>query len=204
VGFSQGCGGVSAFLNTADAGYIDTAVAIDGIHWIKEPAFTSQASPWINFASLAAFGKTPGNSTLQPGGKCLIVTNSDTAPPACCRKTKFASEYIAQTVLGGAVMSGAAGTALPPGIWRMNHNPPLQKPAWNNAAGRGPAITYTESQNAWYRAWQGLWILSYNNIDTGGSGHYDHIYQSQVVLPLMLEKIVVPRWGAATGGTVVG
>lgn len=206
IGFSEGCGGVGAFLKTTDIGYIDTAVAIDGIHWGKKEkgcgdnseCMRASAAPWLTFAALAAFGKAPDNPTLPAGSRCMVVTNSDTFPPDCCRKSKYASHYIAKTIL--SLTYPQSQMPAPPGMWNVNHNPAVRI----GASGNLPAVDYTQSYNDWFMGWNNLWILSFRNIDVGGSGRADHIYQSKVVLPLVIENIVVPRWKASTGGSIVG
>lgn len=214
IGYSEGCQGVNVFLKSTDIGYIDTAVAIDGIHWGKDSwrnpndnkiydcrdgsaCMIESSKPWLRFASLAAFGKSPDNPTISPGSRCLVLTASDTAGPPCCRQSKWALNYIKEKVLAGHT----GPTADPPaGIMNLTHSPPYGFPPWKD----GPAVQYAKSPAREYITWGNFWEFYYDNIDVGGSGHWDHVYQSKVVLPLMLEKIVIPRWNASTGGTLVG
>ena len=218
VGFSEGCQGVATFLKSADIGYIDTAVAIDGIHWgidnWRNPknnrkyycpetsaCMYENAKPWMRFAYLAAAGKAPDNPTIKPGSRCLILTASNTAPPPCCRQARWALDYIANKVLAGTV--GAARDA-PAGILAGVPNHPYTLGPGSDKYGTYSAVTYPAPQNEKYMLWGNFYEFYYSNIDANNGGHWDHVYQSKVVLPLMLEKIVIPRWNASTGGTLVG
>lgn len=213
VGYSEGCQGVATFLRSSDIGYIDTVVAIDGIHWGGENPWLNPntkkyeqcpdgsecmrivSSPWIRYGFLAAYGSPPGNPTIKPGSRCMVLTASDTAPPPCCRQAKWAVTRIKDVVLAGTV--GPTSSA-PAGIFGLTHN--INYGPWKN----GPGKSYPTTTAREYMTHGSFWTFWYNNIDTAGSGHWDHVYQSDVVLPLMLEKIVIPRWNASTGGTLVG
>lgn len=222
VGFSEGCQGVNAFVKSSDIGYIDTVVAIDGIHWLRDRWFNKKTNQWseckenslcfqtltkhwLDFAALAAFGRPPDAKQMPDGSRCCVITNSSIPAPPCCRQAKYASEYIVQRVLGSNV---GPMKSPPEGIINMAHNPPLHFNAWSvtdKSTGKvidsGPALDYPMSQSDWYAAYNNLWVFSYKDLDVGGSGHWDHVYQAKVVLPLMLEKIVIPRMMSRTAGT---
>lgn len=218
VGFSEGCQGVEVFLKSTDIGYIDTAVAIDGIHFGKDSwrnpkdnkvydcrvnsaCMRARSAPWIRYGSLASFGNAPDNPTIKPGSRCLILTASDCAPPPCCRQARWALDYIAEKVLSGNI--GAPKDA-PQGILGGVPGHPYTLGPGSDKYGSYSAISYPAPQNEKYMAWGNFYEFYYKNIDVNNSGHWDHTYQSKVVLPLMLEKIVIPRWKASTGGTLVG
>lgn len=224
VGFSEGCQGVNAFLKTTDIGYIDSVVAIDGIHWLRDKWFNKKTNQWseckdnslcfqtltkhwLDFAALAAYGPPPDAGTLPRGSRCCVITNSSIPAPPCCRQAKYASEYIVQRVIAP---NGGPMVPPPDGIVNMTHSPPLHFNAWSvtdKTTGKvidsGPALDYPMSQSDWYAAYNNLWVFSYKDLDVGGSGHWDHVYQAKVVLPLMLEKIVIPRWNSTSAGTMV-
>lgn len=210
IGFSQGCQGVSAFLSTPDIGYIDTAVAIDGLHWQQDtPAcrmdsrcWQEQVKHWLQFASFAAFGPPPDARHIPKGSRCCVITNSSIAAPVVpnylLRKAKEATAYVRDKILSEFV-----GPYQPPpgGIYNAVHNPPATFGRWTLGPQSGPARTYSQAASEWYAAHENLWLFSYKNQDP--QEHQDHVYQSMVVLPLMLEKIVIPRMRARTAGTLL-
>lgn len=210
VGFSEGCQAIKALLSVAkgslgmDALYIDSVLAIDGIH-TERPQYkgddgkdrfcppicqTTDMGGCVAFANLAAWTSSPGD---QPT-RLMVVTNSSTAPPRCCYSTQWTSDYIFRNTIAG--ISANTAPRLPDGVWNMPHQPPLVLPKWTADWGGGPPTTYTQTHNKSYAGTGNLWILGYNNIDTAGSGHNDHVYQSKVIMPLMLEKFLAPRWNS--------
>lgn len=218
VGFSEGCQALKALLSPQpggvgmDATYIDSVLAIDGIHCMKptwvDPndgktkacsasCVKAEMEGWIAYANLAAWSASPG---ADPS-RMLVVTNSATAGPPCCYSTTWTSRFIYNSTIAG--ISANPTPPLPPGIWSMPHNPPFTLSAWKATWGSGPATVYNKSPTKSYSGTGNLWIIGYDNIDTQGSGHNDHVYQCQVVMPLMLERFLAPRWNGMSPGAGV-
>lgn len=74
LGFSEGCQGVRATLETKDASAIDTVIACDGIHSqrVGPVVEMSRLAPYIAFGKLAAATQP----SVEPEAKMLAITHS--------------------------------------------------------------------------------------------------------------------------------
>lgn len=186
-GFSQGCQGVLQILKSQDAGYIEHAMMFDGLHCSWYPGSTpNDARNNIEgtclgtataFAALAAKGPLAigGN---PPGQHYFTLTHSSIIPPTYPATFDTAREIIAR------LWEDPPDAELPPGTVGMTFSPPWMA--------RG--ISYSRDTNRYAIGQNGLVILGYDNLDPAGTA--DHIYQGNVVLKTVLEKLLVPRWNA--------
>jgi len=194
LGFSESCQGVRAFLSSADAAYIDTVVAIDGIHTTfngtpnkdRDNWSLSGIAPWIEYARIAASLSIDPGEGLPLGRRHCIITHSSIKPP-----------FVSTTETASAILSALFGDLapsdpVPDGIIDVVHNPPIQ--LHGNSINGYSVTQYVVSPNRYFAHQNGLYVFGYNNIDPTGIN--DHIYQAQVVLPNVLEKIVVPNWNS--------
>jgi len=185
VGFSIGCSGVTAALRSSDGPRLDAAIAIDGIHtsWTNQRAqqySTAGLLPWQAFAAAA----------IDDGRLCCISTSA-IVPPSFVGTT-VTSDWIWQAATGSS--SESFDEPAPGEIAHLVSDPP-----WVSHAGRAkdgtyswPEAIYAETPLARYRQKGGLVIYNYRNLDP--SGHGDHVYQANVIEPLLLRQYLVPRW----------
>jgi hypothetical protein len=184
-GFSQGCQGVLQMLKSQDAGYIEHAMMFDGLHCSWYPGTgpnegrSNIASTCLGVAVAAAVNAAKGPiaiGTNPPGQHYFTLTHSSIIPPTFPSTTDTAREVMAR------VWDDPPDVVLPPGTIGATFNPPWIAKGVSYVQ---DTIRYTAGQN-------GLTILGYNNIDPTGVA--DHIYQGNVVLKTMLDKLLVPRW----------
>lgn len=190
MGFSEGCQGARAILASQDAGYIEHALFFDGIHCSWTGAGTPNGSrdniapncigPVIAYADIA--GKGPiaigGN---PPAQHHLTITHSSIIPPTFPSSTDTAM-FILNTLYG----SGWPVPNVPDGIVGAPVSPPF--------TARG--VTYTEAPSLYTAGQHGFTVLGYYNLDKQGGGGADHIFQANVVLPAIIEKMLLPRWNS--------
>lgn len=168
VGFSASCQGVAAILASQDAGFIDTAVAIDGIH--------GQVATWTAFAKIAAWG-VPTDSPWPAGDRRLVITHSAVKPP-----------YASTTETAARILDGVLGEAPAP-------TGKLPLDLWNATAPyKCRGIEYKTTPNRYATVQGGLFVLGYRNLEPGG--HCDHIYQAKRIMPLVLKRLLVDRWNS--------
>ena len=187
IGFSQGCQGVGTILRSQDAGYVEHAIAIDGIHCSWYPGKTpneardniepSCLGTWKAAAALAA-RKPMAMGGLPPGQRYLTITHSGITP----------SDYPSTSDTARAIMAATWEDPpypdLPHGLVGMNLDPPFTAKGYK----------YTHDTNTYAAGEGGLTILGYGNLDPSGAA--DHIYQGQVVLLNVIEKLLAARWNA--------
>lgn len=174
LGFSASCTSQRMLLDSADGGYIDSAIAIDGIH--------AGVDVWIDFAELAAFGKAVERG-CQPGKRMCVITHSQVEPPYT--STTETAEQIVSGVFGGAVTSEDE----PAPLAVTKH---LEEPVEIGCKWHPKKYTY-DKMPLWYQVNRGgFHVLGYENLDP--TGCTDHIFQAQVVLPKVLEYMLAPRW----------
>jgi len=174
LGFSASCTALRLVLDSADGGYIDTAIAIDGIH--------AGVDVWADFAELAAFGGAVERG-LQPGSRSCIITHSQVQPSYT--STTETAQQIIEKVFGGAVTNEDA--EVPQMLTKF-----LAQPVEIGCSWHPNRITY-DSMPFWYQVNKGgLHILGYENRDQ--TGCTDHIFQAKVVLPRTIEYLLAPRW----------
>lgn len=207
VGFSEGCGGVSAMLKSADFGLLDSVIAIDGIHMppvTTEKEVMAWMGWWLECAGLAAYGVPPDDTRTPRGSRLCVITNSSVGgpvvewPPKSRKRTSFRSTRYTSSLIAQRVVLSApyAQKPLPDGVWRTKDRPWTNRGgtiAWPDGSSTSfPTREYAESPSEFYYGVGGLWILGYSNLDPSGIG--DHRYQASVVQPLVLEKFLADKW----------
>jgi hypothetical protein len=174
LGFSASCTAVRMVLNSADGGYVDSAIAIDGIH--------AGVDVWADFARLAAFGGA-AEMGLQPGSRSCIITHSQVEPEYT--STTETAQQIVEDVFGGAVTH--EGPSVSPMMTSIMTEPVDIGCSWHSNR-----YTY-DRMPFWYQVNKGgLHVLGYENIDP--TGCTDHIFQAKVLLPRAIEFVLAPRW----------
>lgn len=201
MGFSEGCQGVSGMLRSADAAFIDTAIAIDGIH---SPFFgppdknrsniaVSGVAQWIEFAKIASGSSNPGEG--KPiGRRSCIITNSSIVP----------INYASTSETSRIILDSLFGTTWPnqlepAAIVSANYNPPIE--IHGNIYNNHRTTTYPDASVKYAVHKNGLFVIGFNNLDP--SGVNDHIYQAEIVLPQVLTYIVAPNWNSVDPTTGV-
>lgn len=176
LGFSASCTPQRLLLDSADGGYIDTAIAIDGIH--------AGVDVWTDFASMAAFGSEEAvRRGCQPGGRMLVITHSQVKPT-----------YTSTTETAAQIVDGVFGAPVseedepaPKELTSLLGDPVEIGCSWHDKR-----YVYDEMP-FWYQLNKGgFHVLGYENLDP--TGCTDHIFQSKVVLPRVLEYMLAPRW----------
>lgn len=198
LGFSESCTGLGGLLKSADAGMIDTVLAVDGIHsaWVggapnKDHSNVDQAmlAPWYAMADLAASAEL---SSAQPirGQRWMIDTHSAVRPP-----------YVSTTETAAQILFHVYGQTdwpaanLPPGVVNVVEEPPfVNGPGQIEGGTQFPQRIYAQSPDLYQVGTEGLVVCGYSDLDPTGIG--DHRYQSARVLPRMLQKLVIDRWNA--------
>ena len=186
LGFSASCTAQRLVLDSADGGYVDSAIAIDGIH--------AGVDVWTDFASLAADGGAIERG-CQPGERMCTITHSQVEPSYT--STTETAEQIVNGVFGGAVTKEGPPVSKMLTSW-------LSDPVDIGCKWHSNRYTY-DKMPFWYQVNKaGLHVLGYENLDP--TGCTDHIFQAKVVLPRVLEYILAPRWHEAppSGTCVVG
>ena len=179
LGFSEGCHGLRNLLGSADGGKIDSCVAIDGVHtpYVNgKQVDPNTMKPWFELAKLAVVNE-----------RLFVDTHSSIVPPGFASTTETA-DYLWNKITGDA--PAFVNPALPD----------LSAPYATVHVGAPPA---THPYDVEYPAppWQppkragGLIVLGCDNVDKP-AGYADHIYQAKVVLPMVLARLLVPRWNA--------
>jgi hypothetical protein len=187
LGFSQGCQGVGTIMKSQDAGYVEHAIAFDGIHCGWYPGTgpnpgRSNIEPtclgtWIATARNAASGPIAIGG-LPPGQRYCTITHSSIIPPTYPATFDTAREIMA------ALWEEPPTPVLPPGLVGQTYDPP-----WI-----AKGVKYTKDTFRYAAGEKGLTILGYDNIDLNGGGAADHIYQGNVVFKHVMETLVIPRW----------
>lgn len=185
TGFSQGCQGVLQLLKSQDAGYIEHAMMFDGLHCSWYPGTVPNDSrsniegtclgAATACAALAAKGPIAIGSN-PPGQHYFTLTHSSIIPPTFPATFDTAREIVAR------IWNDPPDADLPPGVVGMTFDPPWVS-KW---------IKYFQDTNRYAIGENGLVILGYNNLDPMGTA--DHIYQGNVVLRAVLEKLLSDRW----------
>ncbi len=202
IGFSIGCSGVGACLASSDGPKLDAAIGIDGIH----TSWTDQRQGIFNSAGLLPW-QAYGARAAGGSGLCLISTSS-IVPPSFVGTT-VTSDYLWQAITGsGAVTAEDWG---PAAVLQYRSFPPYVVPAGQSKdkTYRWGQTIYNAAPIARYRQKGSLVVYNFNNLDP--SGHNDHIYQAQVILPLLLTEYLALRWnvndpatGTCSSGTLSG
>ena len=202
MAFSEGGAGLGAMLKSADAGYIETLIAIDCIHAQWNPQGHPNSAhdniapgyldPWIAYASLAAKAPTAIGG-LPPGERVFVMTHSAVVPPSYVSTTQTA-RAILDAVFGGSNWPSAN---FPSGIADRSFNPPLVLKG--NSVNANRSTTYDSTATSYVARQNGLYAAGFNDLDP--SGVNDHIFQAQVVLPSVCARILASRWNAIDPGS---
>lgn len=168
LGFSESCQGVRELLKSQDAGLVDTAVAIDGIHagFNGEPnkdrsnVSIPALAPWIEFATIAANG-LPADSKAPIGRRHCIITHSAIGdqlyPPYKFASTTRTAALILLYALGDWPEDWEE---LPPGTYDVDEVPPYVAPAGKLPGGVSyPQTIYTHSPDRYYIKKNGMVIM---------------------------------------------
>ncbi|MFA5053108.1 MAG: hypothetical protein WC565_03555 [Parcubacteria group bacterium] len=190
LGFSETCIGVAVLLSGPDGGAPDFVLACDGIH-LMHPA-------WKRYARLAALGGS-GNPNIPPTEHCLVVTSSETPkPPKASLTTEQASLEILDHVMQSPVYLDPVTISA---LVDADHAP-IPTSCYQEINGVKKLIgkyTYTKIPGKFQYKVGGLWLLGYRNMEKTCT---DHIYQSKVIAPRVLDNILIPRWaGKEVGGS---
>jgi hypothetical protein len=185
LGFSEGCQGVRALLSSPDGGRIDGAIAIDGIHaqyqqGSKTKIVPAYLTPWGAFGKRAAQGRT-----------LLAITASSIVPPGFASTTETAA-WIWRYVTDSDKES--ATSPIPEALLQPFNPPVTIKGGQDSAGNKWPTVTYTQPPVTTFRRDHGLVITNYADLDP--SGHQDHIFQAQRVLPVILSSFLADRWNS--------
>jgi len=200
LGFSIGCSGVTACLQSSDGPKLDAAIAIDGIHtkWSNQRAQQFSTNDLLVWQAMA-------QAAMSDGRLCLITTSS-IVPPSFVG-TSVTADAIWQLATGGS--EDTFEEPVPEGLQAVL-DPPYVLPSGQSKdkSYRWPSTTYDREPLYRYRQRGGLVVVNYKNLDP--SGHNDHILQAQAILPRVLELYLVPRWnltdpltGACSGSGAV-
>lgn len=175
LGFSESCGGVLGLLKSGDGARLDAAIAIDGIHTApgKRPDPVA-LNPWVSFARLAAAAE-----------RLCVITHSSIEPPYA--STTATAAYIWREVNGtDEVVDFPAVRGVEAAATRIRvGSPPAAKPY---------TVEYLRPAQQLPRRLNGLIILGYDNVDP--QGYADHIYQSRIMLPIVVARFLATRWNA--------
>ena len=196
VGFSASCGGVTQFLRSADAGYVDSVVCIDGIQ--AKTGSTGivrgdELGPYVSFGRMAAFG-IPPTSAYPQGSKLMVVTNSQANGPPGYDATSLTSKEILDKIVSGMPY---AQDQLPGEVYIDPKRHPWTNPGGSLTWGDGSTTTFKtavyEQPPVEYAVRLGdASILSYSKVDPTSIG--DHRYQAAVVRKMVVASFVGERW----------
>lgn len=174
LGFSETCMGAAVLLGGKDGGSIDFAFANDGIH--------SNLDVWTQYARMAAFGYLD-NANAPPTERCLVITHSQTPGPPNLPSTSETAAQIAKTL---AVEPFYTKFVPIPELKDAEHEPIKCRCSYSDET-----VTYTQVPGLYNTHVGNLYILGYEN---QGKTCTDHVYQSKVIGPRVLEHILAPRW----------
>jgi hypothetical protein len=188
LGFSEGCQGVWHALRSADAKFLDSAIAIDGLsaNWVpgsnKTKLETAYLTPWKAYGKLA----------MEEGNRVALITASSIIPPF--PSVGLCADWVWQNTTGSVDSGGLDG----PDEFYGEISPPYVNPEGCRYDEKGnklycwPERTYVGYPVKMYRQAGGLIVVDYYNLDPTGTG--DHRLQAARVLPLMVDYWIVRRW----------
>lgn len=198
IGFSQTCIGAAVLLASPDGGAIDFVFANDGIHRTELPVHSADGSVsnkpvWAEYGKMAAFGHTSNTNTI-PTERMLVISHSATpAPGKNIPSTTETASTIAKMVLQDHPIPAEFVDI--PDLKDTEHDPPIRiKCGWGtevNEYDRVPGL-YTTKVG-------GFMVFGYSN--KPGTGCTDHIYQSKVIGPRVMQHVIVPRWNQNPRGS---
>lgn len=174
LGFSASGQGVAALLGS-DGGHLDAAVVIDGMHTGK-PVTEAAMTPWIAYGKRALV-----NEAL------FVVTHSSVVPPGYA-STTMTADFLWKYLTGSDqafVNPELPDLSIPPASVHVVGGP---------ATGTDRTVDYPAPAWQPFKRAGGLVVLGCDDLD--GPGMADHIYQAKYVLPLVLTRLLAPRWNA--------
>jgi len=186
VGFSQGCQGVRAVLASQDAGFVEHAIAIDGIHssWNGGTANAERSNvemsglgPWIGYADMASRGAVAIGGR-PPGNHYCTITHSAIVPPF--PSTTETAKIILDKLFGSGWPHPSFGNC---SLYVSHADPVVIK-----------GVSYPDSAVRYSAGQHGLVVVGYSNLDAASGGVADHIYQANEVLPRVMRCLLAPRW----------
>lgn len=175
LGFSASCQGVAAVLGAPDGGFVDAAIAIDGIH-TGLPVTQAAMTPWFNFGKFAMVNE-----------RLFVISHSSVVPPGYASTTQTA-EWLWNTLTFEPTEFAAPPMPdlyVPPTSVHVSAGP---------ATGKDRTIDYPAPAWKGKRRMGGLVVLGLSNRD--GPGTADHIYQAKAMLPMVLTSFMAARWNA--------
>jgi hypothetical protein len=196
VGFSASCAGVAQFLRSADAGYVDSVVCIDGIH-AKTGSYGivrgAELGPYVSHGKMAAFG-IPPTSNYPQGSKLLVVTNSHANGPPGYDPTWLTSKEILDKIVAGVPFTS---DELPSVVFEDPSRHPWTNPGGTIAWSDGSSTTFKtavyDRPPIEYAIRIGeMSVLSYRLVDPTSIG--DHRYQAAVVRKMAVASLLGERW----------
>ena len=194
IGFSEGCQGLSGMLRSDDAGFIDTVIAMDGIHSSfiggtpnadRSNISIAGLAPWIEYSKIAS------NTSVNPGGglpvgrRNCIISHSSIIPIKFVSTTATA-EIILNSLFGDTWPAEPS----PSDIISVAYNPPII--LHGNSVNNNTSTQYPNSPTKYASHKNGLYVFGFNDNDPTGVN--DHIYQANVVLPEILTNLLIPNW----------
>jgi len=196
IGFSEGCQGVREVLKSADAGYVETAIMIDGVHgmWSGDGPNRDQSNiipesigAVVGYAGASARGPLAIGAG-PPGQHNCVITHSSVVPPGYPSTTQTA-RVILDAVFGLPWPIEASGQ-IPDAVLNVSHSPPLELKG--NENNQHTHTSYERSPVSYHAGRSGFHVIGYADLDP--SGVNDHIYQANVVMPLVTEHLLAKRW----------
>jgi hypothetical protein len=203
LGFSASCAGVAQFLRSADSGYVDSVVCVDGIH-AQTGSYGivrgAELGPYVSHGRMAAFGVPPASS-YPTGGKLLVVTNSHAnGPPGHDPTWKTSREILDKLLSGMPYVSDPLPRAVTDDPARHPWTNPGGTIEWKDGGSTTFKTTTYEAPPIEYAMRIGnAAVLSYRKVDPTSIG--DHRYQAAVVRRMVVESFVGARWNALAPST---
>lgn len=177
LGFSESCGGVGSLLNSVDGAFLDSAIALDGIHTAPAKEIPPDGlKGWRAFARLAAEGK-----------RLCVITHSSVVPPyaSTTQTANFIWQAAAETSDYVAIPAPAP---LPGGAYSTTVGPPLVQTPYT--------VSYADNAELALpaRRANGLVVLGWKN--KVEPGYADHRRQANPIRAAVLSQYLAARWNA--------
>ncbi len=198
MGFSEGCQGVTGILTSRDAGFIDTAIAIDGIsggfvnnkpNRERDNVKIASVAPWIEFCKIASMSSPDPNDSpdgkLPIGRRTAIITHSSIVPPVFA-----ATKYTARRILNSLFGEDWPAEPIPAGISDVVYQPELVLNG--NKINNYQKTSYPYAPIDYVSHKLGMYVYGFKDLDPTGIN--DHIYQAELVLPQVISTILAPNW----------
>lgn len=221
LGFSEGCQGVRACLETTDATAIDAIFPCDGVHAAYPDRLTrlvqrSMLAPYVAYGRLAsAFPPS-----TDPNVKLMVVSHSAIVPGTFASTTETA-EIIWSDVMADAPAQaekiGPHEDALASVIWPDEDLPIGTVVAGGTMTAAGWTTIRRATLGAAPFTWSGFadgwtqrrvannmhlygWSYPTPNGTRDPTGDRDHVFQANMVLPYAVTEFLVSRWNGPSLG----